>query len=413
MIRSLISLLPALSFCLPALAGMPAGIKLGENEKDTHQKVVASDDFAPLNDRAKRRLEENFKLNAKIAGQQWFARFTFDRRSKMLSQLTFVSDKAMQPNQYDKLLKPFYLFTLGHLRQHFQLQEPVNTPEFGHAGGLKVEEVFPLHALPGEGIMLTTGLWKAKDGGIHLCFTVQPSSNSAMGSTYTTNTAGKMADWTDIPAFEGTDEGQAFLKERGLAAPAPTPVAKEDEEEDDDDLIEDEETPEEPAIKMASEDLPQVEQDLLNALILFNIGKSKEGLAKLITAAQANNARALYELGCAYNTGRHGLTPNPKNADNAFRKAAMAGFALALVRYGAEFPVALAELNFRAMDGNNMVKTAESAGASSPSQRFNYAIMLRYGYGVRKDVEKARGIMQELADGGDPVAARLLQEWGE
>ncbi len=413
MFRPFQSLLPVLALCLPALAGMPAGLSLGEAEKDVLTKVSASDDFTPLNDKARRKLEGNYSLAAKVAGQQWLAQFVFDRRSKMLTQLLFVSDKAMQPNQYDTLLKSFYIFTVGHLRQHFTLKEALNLPEFGHASALKTEEMFPLHAFPGEGITLTTGLWKSKAGGIHICFTVQPASNSAMGQTYTSNTSGKRADWEEVIAFESTEEGKAFLEQTGLA-PVPAP-AEEEPEEDVAPLPDDEEesSDSEPGITKASEALPQVEQDMLNALILLHNGKQKEGLALLITAAQAGNARALYELGCGYNVGKYGLTPDPKNADNAFRKAAMGGFALALVRFGAEFPVALAQLDFRAVDGNNMVEAAESAGETSLTQRFNYAIMLRHGYGVRKDVEKAKEIMQQLVNEGDPVAAKLLEQWGE
>ncbi len=413
MFRPLLSLLPLAALCLPALAGMPAGLTLGENEKDVLKKVAASDDFTPLNDRAKRKLEGNYSFGTKLGGQQWLAHFVFDRRSKMLTQLLFVGDKAMQPNQYDKLLKSFYVFTAEHLRQHFALGKALNTPGFGHAGGLNEEEMFPLHVFSGEGISLTTGLWKARNGGIHLCFSVQPSSNSAMGMTYTTNTSGSPAEWAEVPDFASTDEGKTFLAAAGIA-PTPTPtepeepvVAEEEEPEE-----EEESTPE-PTLRMASEDLPLVEQDLLNALILLHNDKQKEGLAKLINAAQANNARALYELGCGYASGKYGLAGSTENAKAAFRKSAMGGFALALVHFGAEFPVALAELGFRAVDGNNMVRTAENAGELAPSQRFNYAIMLRYGYGVRKDVEKAREIMQELADAGDPVAAQHLEEWSE
>ncbi len=415
MFRPLLPLLPALAFCLPALAAMPAGIILGEKEKDVLQRVVKSDNFKPLSDKAKRRLDGTYCLNADVAGQQWNAHFIFDRRSKMLTQLLFVNNKPMQPNQYNKLLKSFYVFTIEHLRNHFKLQDALNLPDFGHAGSLKNEEIFPLHAFPGEGIMLTTGLWKSEQG-IHICFTVQPSSNSAMGQTYTTNTTGKQADWDSVPAFASTEQGQAFLKEVGMAVPEPPKPTDEGLAEEDGDLPDEEEpleTPEKDALATASTDLPQVEQDMLNAIILLNNAKQKEGLAKLITAAQAGNARALYELGCGYAEGKYGLTPNSKNADNAFHKAAMGGFALALVRYGAEFPVALAQLGFRAMDGKNMVATAEKAGASAPSQRFNHAIMLRYGYGVRKDTAKAIEMMEQLAQEGDPVAARLAEEWAQ
>ncbi len=413
MFRPLLPLLPALALCLPALAGVPGGFRLGEKEKDVHKKVEASAEFTPLNGRAKSRLESNFRLTEKLAGQAWVARFTVDRRSKTVTDCVFIGEKAMRPNQYDSLLKPFYVFASEHLREHFKLQDPLNTPEFGHASGLKPEVMFPLHAYPGEGIMLTTGLWKDKEGGIHLCFTVQPSVNSALGNTYTTNTSGKQADWTDIPAFASLDEGKAYLEAAGLAVapPPPTPEEVEEPEEEDDSSLAVEEVPEEPTMPVASTDLPQAEQDVLNALILFDHGQRKEGLAKLITAAQAGNARALYELGRGYAEGKYTLSPNRELADNAFRKSATAGFALALVRYGAEFPLALGKLGFTAEDGQKMVQAAEKAETSSPSGRFNHAMMLRFGYGVRKDVERAAEMMQQLASENDPVAARYVEAW--
>ena len=43
------------------------------------------------------------------------------------------------------------------------------------------------------------------------------------------------------------------------------------------------------------------------------------------------------------------------------------------------------------------------------SLRYNYAVMLRYGYGTRKDVALARELLRELADLGDSEAAELLK----
>ncbi len=296
---------------------------------------------------------------------------------------------------------------------HFKLEEALNLPEFGHASSLKEEEVFPLHAFPGEGITLTTGLWKAKSGGIHLCFTVQPASNSAMGQTYTSNTAGKRSDWEDVPAFSSTEEGKAFLEETGLAeAPAPQPQAEEEEPEElpEEEMVAD---TTEPARKTVSEALPTVEQEVLQGLILLEEGNRHEGLGWLNRAARSGNARALYELGCIHAAGLHGLPANAQTAEEHFHKAALKGYALAMVRYGAEFPTALAELGFKAEDGKQIVQTAEETGESSPSGRFNYAIMLRYGYGVRKDITQAEEIMRQLEAEGDPVASKLAEEWSE
>ncbi len=391
-------ILPLLALSLPTLAEMPAGLKPGDKEKDVRRKVAASDDFTALNSRAKVRLDNTYRLSTNIAGQQWTAHFTIDRRNKELTKLFFVNNKSMQPSQYNGLLKPFYVFTLKHIREHFKLQNPVNLPEFGSPNSLKVEEIFPLHTHPGEGIMLTTGLWKAKDGGIHLCFSMEPATQSALGQTYTSNTSGRAEEWEDIPDFTATAAGKAFLEETGLAGGGKAPEP---------------EVVEEPTATFAAvpTSLPQTEQDVLNALQMLISGNSAEGAELLLSAAKAGNARALYELACCCADGLYGITRDEEQAETAFRKAATAGFALALVRYGAEFPTAINALGITAEDGLKMLRTAEGAEASSPTNRFNHAIMLRYGYGLRKDAAQALSIMRDLVAEGDPVAVKLVQEW--
>ncbi len=431
MLRSLLPLLPALALCLPASAGMIAGIELGDKNKDVLRKVASSPELAPINAKAKTRLEGTYRLNANTCGQDWIAHFLFDKRNKGLTKLIFVGNKAMAEAQYDHLLKSFYVFSTEQLRQHFKLQGPINTPSYGKASSLKEEEIYPLHAYPGDGILLTAGLWKAKRGGIHLCFTVEPAASTALGSTFTSNTSGKPEEWENIPNFTSTPEGRAFLAETGMSdspAPSETDTAEADstatpeessacvETDAATDNAEATESASEPmrvTVTEASTSLPQAEQDILNALLLMEKGSNKEGLAKLIAAGKTGNARALYELGCCYADGIHGVTANKERAEAAFNKAATAGFALAMVRYGADYPTALNALGLSAADGRKLVETAQSASTSSPSARFNHAIMLRYGYGVRKDAAKALEMMQQLITEGDTAAAKLAEEWAK
>ncbi len=425
-------ILPACVLCMPAAAaGMPAGIAIGDKSKEVLDKVRNNAHFKIINESSKTKLEGNYRLTEKIAGQTWRAEFIFDKRSKLLTHLIFVSNKAMPATQYDKLLKSFYVFTSNGIIEHFHLEAPINTPAYGTAAQLKKQEMFPMHAYPGDGVLVTMGFWKDKDGGIRPCFSMQPVNNTAMGNTHTPNTAGKEAEWTDIPTFETTEEGKQFLTEAGLlTAPAKEGTSGDEPGDEEEAFADDgkdaEPTPapaEEPApapkpapekVSAASTDLPQVEQDVLNALIRLADGRNKEGIDLLVAAGKAGNARALYELGCCYADGSHGLDANAERADAAFRKAAAAGYALALAHYGAEFPEALSALKLSAADGEKMLKdTAAGATDASPSTRFNYAIMLRYGYGVRKDAAKALEMMQQLSQEGDPAAAKLAEQWGE
>ncbi len=409
MTRSFLTLLPLLALCLPVSAEMIAGLSLGEKKKAVLRKVADSPAFTPMSSNAKFSLENTYRLTKRLAGQRWQANFIFNSRTRELNELVFLNDKPMRPEQFHKLLKPFYVFTNTHIREHFKLDDPINIPDFGQPGMLEEGKMYPLHAYPGKGFLLTTGLWKDKtkdgmEGGIRLCFSMIPSSDSALGSTDAENTSGNQADWDNIPAFEASAAGKAFLLETGLATEedfaekekdVPAPVRKK-------------------AMAKASSKLPQAEQDMLNALLLLNAGETKEGVKKLTAAAKAGNPRALYELGCCYADGLHGVKADPRRAEDSFRKAAQAGYALALVRYGAEFSTALKELGLTEADGKNMINALYGAvGGPCPSYRFNYATMLRYGYGVRKDTAQALKLMEQLIREGDPTATALAEEWAE
>ncbi len=429
-------LLAALLLCLPATAGMIGGFAPGDKAKDVRKKIMKSAELEPLDGKSSAKPEENCRLKETIAGQVWVAEFEFDKRSKGLTQVIFIGSHEIKPAQAETLLKSFYVYTSNQLCEHYGLGDPMNTPGFGKPATLKARTMHPLHAYQGKEGVYTIGLWKDKKGDFRICFTLQPVSNTAMGSSVSTNSTGTDAEWQNIPLFETTPEGKAFLLKSGLAGALTGEAEVADDEVDmpdegeenihehsadedeggvaDEPAVEpaDEGNAEPQPAKVAGKNLPQAEQDVLNALLRIEEGKNKEGMDLLIAAGKEGNGRALYELASSLHEGKYGVTANPERAMNAFRKAAEAGFALAMVHFGAERPAALKELGISEEEGQKLLDaTLEGAKGGSPSARFNLAVMLRYGYGIRKDVPKAVEIMQQLEKEGDPTAAKYAKDW--
>lgn len=158
-------------------------------------------------------------------------------------------------------------------------------------------------------------------------------------------------------------------------------------------------------------DLSPEEHRLLSSLNYLKAGSRLEfAAAQLRSLADAGDLRACYALALCYEQGK-GV---PKDGDEAVRllyRAAAGGYALAMVRYGEEYGKAcealrLTEAQARALADKAAVDADEIA---TVSLRYNYAVMLRYGYGTRKDVALARDLLRELADLGDSEAAELLK----
>ncbi len=420
-------LLPIL-LTLPCAAGLIGDIAPGDKEKDVLRKAAQTPVLAPTDAKAaKHKLVGTYRLADEIASQQWQAVFEFDRRSKELASLVFIGDQSYPADQYDSTLKSFYLYTAEKVASHFGLgSQALNTPDYGSAKLLKADEMRPLHAFQGGGSLLTMGVRRDKKGAFHVCFSVKPVVQTALGSTAAENTSGNIQDWTDVPKFETLDAGKSFLASRGVKVeePAPTPATDKGAlaaqvGETSGAPLGDTSRPvvqttvaTGPAVKVASTQLPQVEQDMLNALILMDAHRNKDAMEKLVAAGKAGNPRAFYELACCYAQGLYGVEANAEKAEKAFRQAALGGYALAMVRYGAEFSSALAALKLDAAAGEELLsQIREGARVGTPSVRFNLGVMLRYGYGVRKDVATALSIMERLAFEGDPAAAKLAEEW--
>lgn len=158
-------------------------------------------------------------------------------------------------------------------------------------------------------------------------------------------------------------------------------------------------------------DLSPEEHRLLSSLNYLKAGSRLEfAAARLRSLADAGDLRACYALALCYEQGK-GVPKDGSEAVRLLYRAAAGGYALAMVRYGEEYGKAcealrLTEAQARALADKAAVDADEIA---TVSLRYNYAVMLRYGYGTRKDVALARELLRELADLGDSEAAELLK----
>lgn len=158
-------------------------------------------------------------------------------------------------------------------------------------------------------------------------------------------------------------------------------------------------------------DLSPEEHRLLSSLNYLKAGSRLEfAAAQLRSLADAGDLRACYALALCYEQGK-GV---PKDGDEAVKllyRAAAGGYALAMVRYGEEYGKACEALRLDEAQARALVDkaAADADEIATVSLRYNYAVMLRYGYGTRKDVALARELLRELADLGDSEAAELLK----
>ena len=327
------------------------------------------------------------------------------------------------------------MYCLKELEQAYSLGErPANNPLYGTVADLKPGFFHPLHSYKKDGVIFTLGLILSKaDELVHMAYELTADANdTALGSHGVANMKGLPEQWEDISSWERQDAAEDFLVKNGLkkakkeAGSEPSADENTGEEATTDEntgeeATTDESTGAEPTPKEAGpfdkidSSLSQQDQDIFKALILFEAKQQpqdKEAVELIISAARAGSARAYFILGNCYNEGR-GVKKDLDRGKKAITKAAQLGYAPALVQFGSEFATAIKGLGLSQQESNDLRDTAYQAAAAgaigSAAERFNLAVMLRYGYGLRKDVEQAHSLLELLASQGDIEAEKMLK----
>lgn len=463
------SLLIALTLgSLPAVANLLGDIKADEDKRSVTKAAKSCSDL--------REQKGDYLLAAELAGQEWKLHFNYNKKRR-LESLLFEGDQSFPQDEYDTLVKSFYLFCEQAVSKHFGVDgdTPLNTPAWDAGRDVKPGDFAPMHAYAVRGeVMLTIGVLRRKDRSYAVAFRLSPYSQTAMGSTGADNNHGRAEEWQRIPLLDSYPAGKKFLADRGLLPEPPPGSGAETPSEGGDagDATSDtaladndggepgpgtsepspdgSETGEPqrpgdgavaqsgaggssssaasgntgsgalpgggeagPAIPAIPEDadLSPDEYQLLSSLNCLKVGTGLDlAVARLRSLSDAGDLRACYALALCYEQGK-GVPADKAEAVRLLYRAAAGGYALAMVRYGEEYNKACEALR---LDETQAKALADKAAADADeiatvSLRYNYAVMLRYGYGTRKDVELARALLRELADLGDSEAAELLK----
>lgn len=357
-------------------------------------------------------------LSDPIAHQQWSVNFFFNQSGKKLESVLMIADEGMDVEQFDKTLKSFYLYTLTGIKRRYDLRKnALNTPFFKQSDEFKKGEFLPLHSYAKDDMAVTLGLiLDVKQKKIFIACELTPrEESSALGGGKVRNTGEEEEVWQDIPLWDNIPEAMGFLVRKGLREAPPEPLKPEEGSEGTQgaEPTEGATTPEEDAeddpLSVVDTSLSEVEQNLLRGHILLDMEKNEEAATAIISAAKASDARAFYALARCYEDGL-GVIKDEQKALKAYERSAQLGYALAMVRFGAEYTSALAALGLTMEEGKDLRDAShEAASAGSVSARFNMAIMLRYGFGLRKDMTAARALLEQLSLQGDVEAQDILR----
>ncbi len=431
-----LSLLLTLLSISPVLAGPLDGIEWDKSAKDVLTKMPKSADFtlSPTAKTTGEKMVGGCTLNDEIAYQQWKITFLFDKKATHLEKLLFIGSESFDAELWDSgVLKSYYLFITNRLKERYNLgDKSINTPKYEPLSKvMQSANFYPIHSYKADGLVVTIGAHYDKSSNtIQAAFTLQKGiGESALGDSAVDNPniSGEAEEWLDITNWESQPAAEEFLTRVGViqpkaktksdtpttdntitltiktgdSTPAPTP---------------EEPSVEEPAPSAPSSDiavdssLPPDDQIILKAVAYADSTPSTDIIKSLSNVAKAGNARAIYQIATYTETG-NGLTQDKAKADKFYLAAAQLGYALALVRIDGEFSAALASIGFSTKEADAIIaKTQEEAKGTSVSARFNLAVMYRYGYGVRKDLEKARTLLESLKAQGDIQAEAMLKE---
>lgn len=366
----------ALLYCTVAVqaAGyltLPFGIspKAAENRlgREPGVKIGSDTSASPL--------EGKYLLREKIANQTFAVHCIF--KNDKLEAVKFVGERGFPTERYTDL-KAYYITVSNAIEKEYNAFA-INTPPWKKASAVPVGKTQYLHAHQADNFLVIAGIEHvASDGLFHVIFVIQPSA-SGLGVA-NIETGGKASDWGDISEVGTIDEDTHDYDSTLTGA---REVGKYDE------------TLERLIIKAAG--------DLKTS--------PRDGMIVLVkNAAKDSSGRAWWLLGQCYEKGV-GVKKNAAKAREMYEKAARAGLARGLVEFGYDFPTAHKALNISIADGKKLVETCRNnAEAGSPAALYNLGVMYRYGFGVRKNVERAKKLLEKAVEADDPIAAQELKE---
>lgn len=350
---------------------LPFGIspKAAENRLGSDPGVKIGDDSSASP------LEGKYVLREKIANQTFSVHCVF--KNDKLEAVKFIGERGFPVERYTDL-KAYYITVSNAIEKKYNAFA-INTPPWKKASAIPRGKTQYLHAHQADSFLVIAGVeHMASDGQFHIIFVIQPAT-TGMGVA-NIETGGKASDWGD-----STEVGTV-----------------------------DEDTHDYDSTLTGARDVGKCDETL-ERLILKAAGDLKtsprDGMSVLVkNAAKDTSGRAWWLLGQCYEKGV-GVKKNAAKSREMYEKAARAGFAKGLVEFGYDFPKSLKALNMTVADGKQLVETCRNnAEAGSPASLYNLGVMYRYGFGVRKNVERAKKLLEKAVEADDPIAAQELKE---
>ena len=128
-------------------------------------------------------------------------------------------------------------------------------------------------------------------------------------------------------------------------------------------------------------------------------------------AAELGCPRGYWGMAFLYDQGKYGVKRDKKKAEEMHRKAGAAGYAPSASRFGAAWPDAARVLGLTAAEAREQARTRRRAAVEGyASEQYNLGVMYQTGFGLPKDMAKAREWFQKAADQGDVQAKSVLKK---
>ena len=300
-----------------------------------------------------------FKTKKPIGGLYFSLHFDYDKEGALRS-VSFYSNSKVSKDEYDTRLKSLYKRMLNGLTGLYG--PPMNMPDWIEKDSLPADRVMYMHMWRIQpGCFLMSGLANAGASGYMPIFRFSPPSGMPPKSKKDRDKL--KSEWAAIPEFFEFAKAERFLS---------------------------------------------------NAVFAMSHKKHPEALQHFQKAADLGSPNGYWGLAHLYRLGTDGVEKNTQLAEEYTRKAALAGFARAAMKYGNTWEKACKALDFNEAEATEWInRNKRAARAGYASEQYNMGIMYQHGFGVERNLDTAREWLQKAADQGHVQAQAALKKLPE
>lgn len=346
--------------CAPLLAALYENLEVGMDKDQVLKTLRQSKQIeGPPTDALLSRTGLNgvFKTRQPIGGQTFSLNFDYDP-SGGLRAVVFYSRNKCRGSEYETKLKSAYKALLVGLTEKFG--EPANMPEWVAKESLQEGRIQYMHmwrVAPGMFLMSGLGNMGAMEGYFPL---FRFSGPSGMPPKSKRDREELKREWAAIPEFPGLKEAELHISD---------------------------------------------------AVRAMGTKKYEDAFECFQQAAELGSPRGYWGMAFLSELGKYGVKRDKKKADEMNRKAAAAGYAASASKFGATWPDAARALGLSPAAAREQLHLRQRAAAEGyASEQYNLGIMYQTGFGVPKDLAKAREWFQKAADQEDVQAKSILKK---